>query len=277
MNKRNILLGFLLICLIGSITAVMADNGTFIGNDQVILNESGENVTYESICVDKDRTIYTNTKVTTRDNITTKEGLIEYFIDNYWNTTNKTLLQEEIWKISENTSLNNVTYPDFYTAQKSIEGDKTTTTEEINGSNYIVTRWNVETWDFLFRMVGDGHGVGIQDLLIYQVAYELIPYEMFSIIPPEEPEEPEEPPVNETNTTNTTNTTNITIITNNTNNTTEENVVTPNPPAEVFTEDKSETKDVTDTINVAMKETGIPVLIIFVISLIIGTVVYRRK
>lgn len=270
--KRNILFAFLTIfILLGSTSAVMADSGRLVNETTVQLNESGTKVDYEFFCIDEKRQITIGDKVSTTKNITTRDGVIEFIVDNYHNSTNRTQFQEDIWKISENTSIPMKTYPDNFTAQKILESEKVVTIEEINGSNYTVTRWNTETWDYLFRMTGDGWGKGKQDLLLFTVDYLNKLNEVFELIVPEEPEIP----------TNDTNETPIN----------PEEPITPIDPEEpiVIPEDiviengiyndvsSIETEKVVEKGKAAMKETGMPIIAVLFVLILSGIGIYRKR
>ncbi len=184
------------------------------------------------------------------------------------------------------TSLPWVEYPDFYTAQKVVSTDKIVTIEEINSSNYTVTRWTDETYNFIFRMMGDGWNEGKQDLLLFQVDSFIKDIIEYVKIPVD--------PNNETNTTNNTNTTN-TSITNNTNTTNDTNITNTNTSNNTNINNNTEafkTKNSTlnnDTIlsynkednvinntHASMKETGLPILFLILVS-IISAAIYNAK
>lgn len=272
--KGKILILMLFIVVFSTVSVVMADNGKLVDENTVIVNQSGENISYEAICVDKDKTITIGTTKPISNNITIRDGAIEYIVDNYHNTS-KIDLQNGIWNITENNSIPFVEYPDFYTAQKLIETEKVVTIEEINGSNYTVTRWSSESWDFIFRMMGDGHGKGFQDLLLYTVDYLFKDNKEMELIPPI--------PIDVNNSTNITNETNIT---NNTNITNETPIIpeVPEYPNEILnpetiTIEKGEVPKDVKISDAIMKETGIPLGIIgALIIAILGSIgFYRRK
>ncbi|WP_225369527.1 hypothetical protein [Methanobrevibacter arboriphilus] len=256
--------------MLGSITTVAADSGVY-KNGKVTLNESGVNETYDTICVDENRIIYDNTKVNTTNNITIRDGALDYFVDNYHNTSSDEL-QNGMWNITQNTSLPFVTYEDYYKAQKVLNSTKLVTVEEINGSNYTVTRWTSETYDFLFRMVGDGWNIGIQDLLIYKVDYIKNLIEEFELIPIEDPVDPVGPidPVDPVDPIDP-----IDPI----------DPVDPVDPVDpidpVDTVNNTNSNDSNDSpaaVSAAMKETGIPIIAVLLVLLAsLGLVVVRKK
>lgn len=191
---------FLIMTMIvaGGVTFAFAgDTGTLINSTTVEVNESGNVTDYNFTCIDKNQYIYYGETKPISKNITTREGVIDYITNNYDNTSS-TVLQDGVWNITQNTSIPFKTYPDFYSTQKKISSPKIITVEEINGKVYIVSKWTEETYNFVFRMMGDGWDKGSQDLLLFKVTYLVDDLVNYLLVPPIEPE----PPIVINNTTN---------------------------------------------------------------------------
>lgn len=202
----------LVFCLAGLGTAFAEDNGTYHGNNKATISEKGVNVEYNTVCVDKSRSIGSNEAVKTKDQITTREGVVDYVVDKWQRNISKdssqyTKFQEGVWNISEDTNRDTVSYPDFYKVNKTYESDKIVTIEERDGLNWTVTKWTSYLDEFTFRMTGDGWNVGRQDLLLFIVTSFDYQHETAVQIPPIVPPIEEEviPPIvtpeEDTNTT----------------------------------------------------------------------------
>ncbi|MEA4956758.1 hypothetical protein SDC9_21417 [bioreactor metagenome] len=269
---KKYLLIILITLLIGSISAVMADNGTLESDRLVILNESGNNVSYNAVCIDEERSIYIGSNVSTKENITTRDGVINYIVNNWYEglneTENFTEFQNGIWNLSQNTSLPFKQYPDNYKQQRVHEYQKITTQQNINGSLYNVTKWTEIIDTFTFRMTGDGWGVGVQDLMIFLFDSQSINHTELTLIP------------NDVNNNTTNNTTN-----NNTNNNTNSNNKTDlenktKNATNIYEDPNLKSNNViTDNITTSanMRETGIPIIAAILVLLASIGVLARKK
>lgn len=267
--------GLFIICilLLAGLGVSFADDGKY-NNNQVILNENGTNETYDVICIDKENTISNGAKVSTKNNITTREGALEYLVDNWsrnMTSTEKDTLQEGVWNITENETKDSVSYVDKYLKNKSNSSLNITTIESINGSNWTVNRWTTSFDEFIFRMTGDtwNQKGGQQDLLIWLVNSYDLDFADFELIPPV---------VIPNNTTNETNITEPPIDgpvlppkVNETNDT--PIIVKPNP---VPVEEMNEIVKVVNN-KIPMESTAIPVAILLVIMLVSAVFVGRKK
>lgn len=164
----------LLVVLLASSGAASADDGIYQGNDISTINENGNTVSYNTLCVDHDRPVSANEKISTKPVIVTRDGVIDNVVNKWYrniskNATEWDALQEETWKMSENTSRPYVEVPDFYKVNKTYDSNKVITIEEKDGYNWTVTRWTSYIDEFTFRMTGDGWGIGQQDLLLFIV------------------------------------------------------------------------------------------------------------
>ncbi|KZX16983.1 hypothetical protein [Methanobrevibacter filiformis] len=189
--------------------------------NSVMVNEDGQWVEYMFSCVEHHNSNLSDGQLyNTLANITIKEGVIEWIVNNWQNYPNLSdsfdnLIKPHIWPITDDPNIPFVTYPDGYQVNKTLpSSEKITTLEEINGTLYNVTRWIDYLEEWTFRMVGDGYqdanilGTG-QDLLIFTKLLKETPHEELSRIenntpeenntPPITPKPPENPSINNTN------------------------------------------------------------------------------
>ncbi|KZX17326.1 hypothetical protein [Methanobrevibacter filiformis] len=154
---------------------VTKDKGYMSGSGNSIIKENNTNVHYYTSCIEEKNDVFYYDVFTTHANITVREGLIDWIVNNYekFVSNGYYFSKYDIWNFSENKNLSFVTYPDKYKVNVTLNATpKTYSLQFINGSWYNVSSWTERYVEWTFRSSGDGYSSNYkpgtqQDLLHY--------------------------------------------------------------------------------------------------------------